>query len=107
MPSTRREEQASSGHGQKPGCSLAPGWFKSLGHGHVGLAQDFIERKDLADIRGVSISQRGLAKGTRWKDLNLPFLFAALPRIEYLRVFFDDAVNLGRVNTNYRIGLDG
>lgn len=57
-------------------------------------AQDFVERDDLASIRGVSVSQRGLARGTKWKDLNLPFLFAALPGIEYLRVLFDDPINL-------------
>ncbi len=56
--------------------------------------QDFVERDDLAAIRGVSVSQRGLAKGTKWKDLNLPFLVAALPGIEYLRVLFDDPINL-------------
>lgn len=57
-------------------------------------AQDFVERGDLATIRGVSVSQRGLAKGTKWKDLNLPLLFSTLPKIEYLRVYFDDSISL-------------
>jgi hypothetical protein len=57
------------------------------------LAQDFVER-DLSRIRGVSISQRGLPKGIKWKDLNLGLLFEALPRIEYLRVFFEDTASL-------------
>jgi hypothetical protein len=57
-------------------------------------AQDFVERSDLATMRGVSISQHGLTKGTKWKDLNLRFLFATLPKIEYLRVLFDDPICL-------------
>jgi hypothetical protein len=57
-------------------------------------AQDFVARSDLASIRGVSVSQRGLAKGTQWKDLNLPLLFATLPGMEYLRILFDDPISL-------------
>lgn len=56
--------------------------------------QDFLERSDLVNVRGVSVSQQGLTKGTKWKDLNLPFLFATLPKIEYLRILFDDPICL-------------
>jgi hypothetical protein len=66
------------------------------------VARDFVER-DLAGIRGVSISQRGLAKGTRWLDLNLPLLFEAIPRIEYLRILFDDPIRLSDVGTQPRL----
>lgn len=71
--------------------------------------QDFVERNDLTAMRGVSISQRGLAKGTKWKDLNLPFLFEALPRIEYLRILFDDPINLddlGRLPSLRQVEVD-
>jgi len=55
--------------------------------------QDFSDR-DLTEIRGVSISQGGLPGGTKWTDLNLAFLFEALPKVEYLRILFEDAVSL-------------
>jgi hypothetical protein len=55
--------------------------------------RDFAER-DLSGIRGVSISQSGLPKGTRWDDLNPAFLFQSLPQLEYLRLWFDDPVDL-------------
>ena len=57
------------------------------------VAHDFVER-DLMAIRGVSISQRGLSKGIKWSDLNLLLLFSKLPKIEYLRIDFDDPVCL-------------
>jgi hypothetical protein len=55
--------------------------------------QDFSER-DLSQVRGVSISQNGLPKGTSWSDLNLEYLFARLPKIEYLRIHFAGQINL-------------
>lgn len=73
-----------SGHG-----GIAP----ILAIGHKVTAQDFVER-DLSGIRGVSVSQRGLAKTAKWDDLNPGFLFDRLRGIEYLRVLFDDTVNL-------------
>ncbi len=64
-----------------------------LGVGGPITAEDFVER-DLSTIRGVSISQGGLSKGTKWSDLNIRFLFEHLPKIEYLRILFDDPVSL-------------
>jgi Leucine-rich repeat (LRR) protein len=61
--------------------------------GGPATRQDFFER-DLTEIRGVSISQNGLPQGTKWADLNLAFLFEALPKIEYLRILFEDAASL-------------
>jgi|UPI000647650C hypothetical protein len=54
--------------------------------------QDFTER-DLSGIRGVSISQNWLPGGTRWSDLNLSFLFEALPNLECLRILFEEAAS--------------
>ena len=64
-----------------------------LAVGHRVTERDFVER-NLTGIRGISISQRGLSKGTRWKDLNLSYLYARLPGIEYLRILFDDPISL-------------
>lgn len=59
-----------------------------LGVGHRVTERDFIER-DLSGIRGVSVSQHGLSKGTRWNDLNMSYLFTRLTGVEYLRILFD------------------
>jgi hypothetical protein len=61
--------------------------------GHRITERDFVER-DLSGIRGVSVSQRGLSPGTKWKDLNLGYLLAQLQSIEYLRILFDDSISL-------------
>lgn len=55
--------------------------------------RDFDER-DLLAMRGVLISQRGLSKGIRWKDLNLKLLFQRLTHLEYITISFDGAVDL-------------
>ncbi|MES2889641.1 MAG: hypothetical protein V4739_16730 [Pseudomonadota bacterium] len=65
--------------------------------------QDFVER-DLTSMRGVSIVQRGLPRGTCWDDLNLPHLFERLENIEYLRIEYDDPISLDALGaqTNLR-----
>lgn len=64
--------------------------------------QDFAER-DLSQVRGVSISQNGLPKGTSWSDLDLEFLFERLPKIEYLRIHFAGQINLNVLGRQPRI----
>ncbi|MCP5268134.1 MAG: hypothetical protein H6943_03735 [Zoogloeaceae bacterium] len=61
--------------------------------GHKVTERDFVER-DLSDVRGVVVSQRGLSTGTKWADLNLAYLFSQLRSIEYLLIWFDDSINL-------------
>jgi hypothetical protein len=68
-----------------------------LAVGHRVTERDFFER-DLSGIRGVSVSQRGLSPGTVWKDLDLAYLFARLRGIEFLRIHFDDAIDLRDVS---------
>lgn len=67
-----------------------------LAVGHKVTERDFIER-DLSGIRGVSVSQDGLSRGTRWEDLNLNYLFGRLTGIEYLRIWFNDSINLNAI----------
>ncbi len=51
--------------------------------------QDFIER-DLADIQGVFIRQRGLDNGVKWQNLNIELLGIKFPRLRYLCIEFSD-----------------
>lgn len=64
--------------------------------------QDFAER-DLSQVRGISISQNGLPKGTSWSDLDLECLFERLPKIEYLRIDFAGQINLNVLGHQPRI----
>lgn len=55
--------------------------------------QDFIER-DLSDIQGIDIRQRGLDIGVRWQDLNIGLLGKKFPRLRYLHIEFGDQCDL-------------